>query len=237
MYKKCLALSMPDYRFRIPWQFRTALWGGAGFVVLRHIRETHANKQEKAIHVKICVTDGILTQEIPFTLNGRRLCYELVTNADSDVPDRRRAFAAESVGTPEQQYLKMALTYILEQEPKLFAFITLYRLLPQIFSHDFPVRVWKRSRPLADGRRFLRPAFRANVPTQDPAGGGESALLTSTVPNRSMTHARERDIARRARTPQCPSDRNSHVQAGIATRSYGPHSNARLWSRSAAGRS
>jgi len=148
MYKKCLALSMPDYRFRIPWQFRTALWGGAGFVVLRHIRETHANKQEKAIHVKICVTDGILTQEIPFTLNGRRLCYELVTNADSDVPDRRRAFAAESVGTPEQQYLKMALTYILEQQPKLFAFITLYRLLPQIFSHDFPVRVWKRSRPL-----------------------------------------------------------------------------------------
>jgi len=45
-----------------------------------------------------------------------------------------------------------------------------------------------------------------------------------------MTHARERDIARRARTPQCPSDRNSHVQAGslpeatglIQMRDYGP---------------
>jgi len=29
-----LALSMPDYRFKIPWQLRTALWGGAVFAAL-----------------------------------------------------------------------------------------------------------------------------------------------------------------------------------------------------------
>lgn len=29
-----LALSMPDYRFKIPWQLRTALWGGSVFAVL-----------------------------------------------------------------------------------------------------------------------------------------------------------------------------------------------------------